>query len=98
MVPSMFPSVQRSLSSTSLNQLALPPSHAHNRHRPGATRASMGPVSASVVLYVASRLLSRIYKGQLMRKGVYRKLRRMSVLLLDYHLVYEMVLDCLDRI
>jgi hypothetical protein len=56
----------------------------------------MGPVSASVLLYVAGRLLNRICHGQLMRRGVLRKMRRMGVLMVEWHLLYEVLLDCLE--
>ena len=57
---------------------------------------SMGPVSASVLLYVAGRLLNRICNGQLMRRGVFRKMRRMGALMVEWHLVYEVLIDCLE--
>ena len=56
----------------------------------------MGPVSASVLFFVAGRLLNRICNGQLLRRGVYRKMRRMGALMVEWHLVYEVVLDCLE--
>ena len=99
MLPSMLPPVHRSLSSTTLSQLGTPPPGARNRHASTPTPVVMGPVTASIVLYVGSRLVNRICNGQLMRKGVPRKMRRMCTLLVvDWHLLYEMLLDCLEDI
>jgi hypothetical protein len=58
----------------------------------------MGPVSAAVVLYVAERFLSRIIAGQVLRKGVSRKLRRLRVMLTEWHVIYEVACDVLDDI
>jgi len=56
----------------------------------------MGPVSASVVVYVAGRLLHRVCNGQILRKGVFRKMQRMGALMVEWHLLYEVLLDCLE--
>jgi hypothetical protein len=58
----------------------------------------MGPVSTAVVLYVAERLLTRLVAGQLLRKGIARKMRRLGVMLIEWHLMYEVVCDLLDDI
>jgi len=99
MIPNMLLPVQRSLSAGSLDLRHLRPARAGRRYysrRYTPTPVSMGPVSASVLLYVAGRLLNRISNGQLMRRGVFRKMRRMGALMVEWHLVYEVLLDCLE--
>jgi hypothetical protein len=54
---------------------------------------SMGPVSAAVAMYAAERLLARILKGQLFRKGVVRKMRRLVGMILERNNVYEVVCE-----
>jgi Ni/Fe-hydrogenase subunit HybB-like protein len=58
----------------------------------------MGPVSMAVVLYVGERLLDRLVSGQLLRKGVVRKIRRLLRMILDVHVLYEMFYDYLEDI
>jgi hypothetical protein len=57
---------------------------------------SMGPVSAAVVMYAGERLLTRIFDGQLLRKGVIRKMRRLAKMLLERDTLYEVVCDAFD--
>jgi hypothetical protein len=56
----------------------------------------MGPVSMAVAMYVGERLLGRMVNGQLMRKGVARKIRRLAFMILDMHVLYEVLYDCLE--
>jgi hypothetical protein len=63
-----------------------------------ASSLSMGPVSMAVVLYVGERLLDRLVSGQLLRKGVVRKIRRLLRMILDVHVLYEMFYDYLEDI
>ena len=97
MIPNMLLPVQRSVSAGSLDLRQLRPARAGRRYYSRRyTPVSMGPVSASVLLYVAGRLLNRICNGQLMRRGVFRKMRRMGALMVEWHLVYEVLIDCLE--
>jgi hypothetical protein len=56
----------------------------------------MGPVSTAVVLYVAERLLLRLVAGQLLRKGIARKLRRLFDMIFNVHVMYEILSDYLE--
>jgi hypothetical protein len=63
-----------------------------------ALSLSMGPVSMAIVLYVGERLIDRLMAGQLLRKGVARKMRRLMYMILDVHVMYEIFCDCLEDI
>jgi hypothetical protein len=69
-------------------------------HRRTATYGNMpiimGPVTASVTMYVAERVLSRLAKRQLFRKGVIRKIRYLAKMLIDFEMVYEILYDLLE--
>ena len=56
----------------------------------------MGPVSTAVVLFVAEKAIQRTVKGQLMRKGVVRKMRRLSHLVLELNNSLAMLYDMLE--
>ena len=64
----------------------------------GATFMYMGPVAAAVILYVAERLVSRLFAGQLLRKGVPRKMRRLKGMLTEVHVIHAVALDIIDDI
>jgi len=57
---------------------------------------SMGPVTSAVALYIAERIVIRIAKGQVFRKGVIRKLQRLNNMILEWHIIHEMVCDILE--
>ena len=59
---------------------------------------SMGPVSAAVLVYVTKRFLSRLMAGQILRKGVSRKIRRLTHMILDYEILVEIMKDFLEDI
>jgi hypothetical protein len=59
---------------------------------------SMGPVSAALVLYVADRMMSRVLKGQILRKGVPRKVRRLLTMLVQMNVLHEFLFDVIDDI
>jgi len=59
---------------------------------------SMGPVTMAVVLYVGERLLGRMVSGQLLRKGVARKIRRLVYMITDVHVLQEVFQDLLEDI
>ena len=66
--------------------------------RPSNARAmSMGPVSMAVAMYVGERLLGRLVAGQILRKGVARKIRRLAGMILDVHVMYEVLYECLEN-
>ena len=58
----------------------------------------MGPVTMAVVLYVGERLLGRMVSGQLLRKGVARKIRRLVYMITDVHVLHEVLQDLLEDI
>jgi hypothetical protein len=63
----------------------------------GATQdISMGPVTSAVALYITERIVTRIAKGQVFRKGVIRKLRRLNNMILEWHIIHEIVCDILE--
>jgi hypothetical protein len=57
---------------------------------------SMGPVTAAISLYIAERIVTRIVKGQVFRKGIIRKLRRLNNMILEWHIIHEMICDILE--
>jgi len=59
---------------------------------------SMGPVSAAVLVYVTKRFLSRLMAGQILRKGVSRKIRRLTHMILDHEILVEVMNDVLEDI
>ena len=59
---------------------------------------SMGPVSAAVLVYVTKRFLSRLIAGQILRKGVSRKIRRLTHMMLDYDILVEILNDVLEDV
>ena len=65
-----------------------------NRCRNGLI--SMGPVSAAVLLYVGERALTRAVNGQLLRRGISRKIRRLVGMICQWHMIYEVVYDMLE--
>jgi hypothetical protein len=52
----------------------------------------------AVVLYVGERLLGRMVSGQLLRKGVARKIRRLVYMITDVHVLHEVFQDLLEDI
>ena len=59
---------------------------------------NMGPVISAVGIYVINRIVIRVLKGQVFRKGVTRKLKRLSNMILEWHIIYEMIYDILEDI
>ena len=62
-----------------------------------ACAMSMGPVSMAVAMYVGERLLGRLVAGQIMRKGIARKIRRLTGMILDAHVMYEVLYEYLEN-
>jgi hypothetical protein len=56
----------------------------------------MGPVCTAVCMYVIERLMIRTLAGQLMRKGVPRKMRRLLWMVMDVHIILELVQDTME--
>jgi hypothetical protein len=67
-----------------------------NRCRNGLINSSMGPVSAAVILYIGERALTRAVNGQLLRRGISRKIRRLVGMICHWHMIYEVVYDMLE--
>ena len=59
---------------------------------------TMGPVATAVVLFVVEKAVSRAVKGQLMRKGVLRKMRRLSRMVLEWNVVLSILYDMMEDI
>ena len=58
----------------------------------------MGPVVASLVLYATERLLSRIMAGQIHRKGLSRKMRRLTSMMTTQSILVEILSDFLEEL
>jgi predicted nucleic-acid-binding Zn-ribbon protein len=59
---------------------------------------SMGPVTSAVVLYIAERIITRILKKQVFRKGVIRKLQRLTYMIFEWHIIHEILCDILEDV
>ena len=61
---------------------------------------TMGPVVASLAMYATRRMLTRLVAGQILRKGVHRKIRRLGSMFMEHHVLIdicnELVEDLLD--
>jgi hypothetical protein len=87
--------------SNSMTSLYIPDSFKNSKNTCTAQRSrllqlSMGPVSAAVVMYIAERAVTRIANGQLMRRGIIRKIRRLGSMVLEWHMLLEVVYDLLE--
>ena len=58
----------------------------------------MGPVATAVVLFVVEKAMSRALKGQILRKGVLRKMRRLSHMVLEWNVVLSILYDILEDV
>jgi hypothetical protein len=54
---------------------------------------SMGPVTSALVLYVADRMVSRVLKGQILRKGVTRKVKRLFTMFGEMDIIHQWLCD-----
>jgi hypothetical protein len=59
---------------------------------------SMGPISSAVAMYATERLLTRVLKGQLFRKGVLRKMRRLTKMIFEWNNICEVICEALDDV
>jgi hypothetical protein len=59
-------------------------------------KLSMGPVFTAVVVYIAEKFILRLAAGQIFRKGVTRKTRRLLYMILEVHVLLEIVQDVLE--
>jgi hypothetical protein len=57
---------------------------------------TMGPVTTAVVLYGIERLVARVSSGQIHRKGVQRKIRRLMSMVLEFHTMCEIIQDFVE--
>ena len=64
---------------------------------PNSCAMSMGPVSMAVAMYVGERIIGRLVAGQIMRKGIARKIRRLTGMILDAHIMYEVLYEYLEN-
>lgn len=58
----------------------------------------MGPVTTAVGLYAIERLATRIMAGQIHRKGVLRKIKRLMSMVLEFHMMCEIMQDVVEDI
>ena len=58
----------------------------------------MGPVVASLAMYATERVLKRVIAGQLLRKGVARKTRRLMVMIMEPAVLVDVLIDCLEEL
>ena len=104
MVPGALMPMLRSLSSSTLYDATS--GGVANMHHPKRTAytaaaaaghaTTMGPITASVVLYVVERVLTRAVHGQLLRRGIARKIRRLVAMVVEWHVLYEVFYDLLE--
>ena len=57
---------------------------------------TMGPITSAVLLYGVERLLTRILAGQIHRKGVIRKIRRLSSMIVEFHTMCDIIMDVVE--
>ena len=63
-----------------------------------STFVTMGPVVASIAMYATRRMLSRLVAGQILRKGVQRKIRRMGSMIMEYDILSEVFSDLFEEL
>jgi hypothetical protein len=56
----------------------------------------MGPVTTAVVVYIGKRAVTRLVSGQMLRKGVPRKARRLMHMIFDMHVLRELMCDMIE--
>lgn len=66
------------------------------RRRDVVSNTVMGPVVASLVMYAAERLISRLVAGQILRKGVSRKIRILVRLMMTESVLHDVLSDFLE--
>ena len=64
----------------------------------GASSIFMGPVVAAVVMFAIERFVIRLMTGQLLRKGVPRKIRRLGKMMTQVSVISAVAHDVLDDI
>ena len=68
------------------------------RRRGVVSNTVMGPVVASLAMYATERLVSRLVAGQILRKGVARKLRILVRLMMKESILHGVFSDFLEDI
>ena len=69
-----------------------------SRRRGVVSNTVMGPVVASLAMYATERLVSRLVAGQILRKGVARKLRILVRLMMKESVLHGVFSDFLEDI
>ena len=69
-----------------------------SRRRGVVSSTVMGPVVASLAMYATERLVSRLVAGQILRKGVARKLRILVRLMMKESVLHGVFSDFLEDI
>jgi len=57
---------------------------------------SMGPVVASIILFVLQRFCTRLVSGQILRKGIPRKIRRMIKMMMENDVIADVFSECIE--
>jgi hypothetical protein len=63
-----------------------------------ACAMTMGPVSSAIVLYAMDRAVRRLVAGQILRKGVVRKMKRLMRMMSEFSVVSEIVQDVIEDV
>jgi hypothetical protein len=58
----------------------------------------MGPVVASLAMYAVERLLTRVMAGQLLRKGICRKAKRLFGFMMSHSVLHDVLDDIMDDV
>ena len=58
----------------------------------------MGPVIASLAMYATQRMLTRLAAGQLFRKGIPRRIRRLMSLMMEHDILADVFHDFMEEL
>ena len=59
---------------------------------------TMGPVVASLAMYATHRMLKRLVAGQLFRKGIPRKFRRLLSMMMEYEVLADVFSEFMEEL
>ena len=59
---------------------------------------TMGPVVASLAMYATHRILQRLVAGQLFRKGIPRKIRRLVSMMMEYEVLADVFSEFMEEL
>jgi hypothetical protein len=96
MIPFSPPFLRRSNSESLLYVSHGSNQYPSSREKNAMSCVLMGPVTSALVLYVADRMVSRVLKGQIMRKGVARKVKRLFAMLAEMNIIHQFLCDVFE--